>query len=671
MANVLQFIIDIQSRQNGVIRQVQQVQDKVDAADRSVQRLGGRFSGLKSALMSLPGAQFFTNPIVAMGAGTGIIAKMGMDADKTAVSFNVLTGSMEEGSRLLGVLNKYADDTIYERLGTQEAAKTMLGFGVSLEHVADDLKMLGDVAMGDKQRMSQLALVFGQVAAAGKLQGQDLLQLINAGYNPLLDISAMTGKSVGELRDEMSKGNISFEMLRQAFRRATSEGGKFHNMTNEIAKTPYGRWQQLLGEFNSKLLEMYRIIQPALIPAMDGLSTIMSMATPVIQAVGTGIGWVRDNIDWLMTVLIPYASAWAVYNGYMFVSTSILKGWTVAQWAQVTALIAAEKAQKLLNLAMWKNPVFWVTGAVALLATTIMTCWNKFAGFRAAIKAVGDAFRDLGGVIASFLMARLRGVLSGMGRIASAMGKLLKGEFRAAWSEASQGAKELVGLNDLKNLAQGVWQVADDDLSGRYYKHRLITEQWDDHRANTGQTSSVSIPGAAPDWAAWKTPYPSPYRPESPITTAWEAQREGSPAGRLQQTATDRTVRQTVETVKPIAVPLMLDNKQWEPETPWKQWTPPGKPQQDSNPLSVPKAAAGTSGQQKAAAQEVPTDNRGKGSEQAVTGGTRNTQITMHIGKFFDSLNVTMADRTDTREIQRIILESINRSLEIASSAAR
>ena len=141
MANILQFIIDIQSRQNGVVQQVQRVQNKLEDTDRSVQKLNGRLTGLKSALMSLPGAEFFTNPIVAMTAATGIVAKMGMDADKTAVSFNVLTGSMEKGSKLLGQINKYADDTIYDRLGTQEAAKTMLGFGVSLENVMGDLKM--------------------------------------------------------------------------------------------------------------------------------------------------------------------------------------------------------------------------------------------------------------------------------------------------------------------------------------------------------------------------------------------------------------------------------------------------------------------------------------------------------------------------------------------------
>ena len=593
MANTLQFIIDIQSRQNGVVQQVQRVQNKIDDADRSVQKLNGRLTGLKSALMSLPGAEFFTNPIVAMTAATGIIAKMGMDADKTAVSFNVLTGSMEKGSKLLGQINKYADDTIYDRLGTQEAAKTMLGFGVSLEDVMSDLKMLGDVAMGDKQRMSQLALVFGQVAAAGKLQGQDLLQLINAGYNPLLDMSALTGKSVSDLRDEMSKGNITFEMLRQAFQRATGEGGKFYNMTNAIAETPYGRWQQLVGEFNSKLLEMYQIIQPALIPAMNGLSAILSMTTPIIKAVADGIGWVRDNLDWLSVILIPIGTAWAAYNGYMFVSTTILKGWTIAQWAQVTAMIAAEKAMKLLNLAMWKNPVFWITGGIMLLGTAIYTCWKKFAGFRAAVWSTLDIIKKFAILIKDFVIDRIKSILSGIGRLGSAIAKLFKGQFKEAWAEAKQGAKEIIGGEDIKKMAQGAVGIAQGSRQN-YYSHL-------DRENGVKKFNRVAN-------------LPSPYDPSKP---------------------------------------------QWEALAP--KWQPG---------ISTPVAAAGTSGE-KSSGSTPPTDSNGKGSEQVVTGGTRNTQITMNIGKFFDYLNVTMMDKADDREIQRIVLESINRSLEIATSAAR
>lgn len=572
--NILQFLIDIRGRDNGVIGQVTRLQDRLDAADRSANRLSTTIGGrLRTAIMSLPGAEFFTNPIVALTAGVGVVAKLGMDADKTAVSFNVLTGNLEKGSTLLGQINKYADETIYDRLGTQEAAKTMLGFGVSLENVMGDLKMLGDVAMGDKNRMSQLALVFGQVAAAGKLQGQDLLQLINAGYNPLLDMSALTGKSVSELRDEMSKGNISFEMLRQAFQRATGEGGKFYNMTNEIAKTPFGRWQQLVGEFNQKLLEMYQIIQPALIPAMNGLSTILQLTTPVIKGLSGMVAWIGSNMEWLLHIVLPLTAAWAGYNTYIFISTSILKGWTVAQWAQVTAMIAAEKAQKLLNLAMWKNPIFWVVGAVAALTSAVVFCWNKFAGFRAFIYTAWQTVKDFGANLKRYLIDRFWELIGAIGSAGKALVKLVKGDFEGAWESAQDTVKKFYGVDSTVKLVKATQRTA--ARTSIWYDDNLRREQ----SRQKAKEAAISDP---------------------------EAMAGTSPSG----TGTN-----------------------------------------------------GTSG-------TVPPSDGGKANE-ITAGGTRNTQITVNITKFFDYLNVTMMDKTDTTEIQRVILEAMNRSLETAMSSAR
>ena len=601
MANILQFIIDIQSRQNGVVQQVQRVQNKIDDTDRSVQKLNGRLTGLKSALMSLPGAEFFTNPIVAMTAATGVVAKLGMDAGKTAVSFDVLLGSQTKSAEMLKEMNRYAADSPYSRLGVQEAAKTMLGFGVQADDVMGSLKVLGDIAMGDSERFKGLALVFSQVAAAGKLQGQDLLQLVTNGYNPLIDISKLTGKSVAELRQDMTDGKISFDLMRQAMVLATSEGGKYYKMNDKIAKTPFGRFGQLVDQTKDTMLELYKIIEPFLIPTFDLLSGLLTKSVSIIRAVADGIGWVRDNLDWLSVILIPIGTAWAAYNGYMFVSTTILKGWTIAQWAQVTALIAAEKAMKLLNLAMWKNPVFWITGGIMLLGTAIYTCWKKFAGFRATIKGAWDAIWDLGVLIKDFIASRIQGLLSGIGRIGSAIAKLFKGEFKAAWDEAKKGAKEIIGADDFTKMARGAVGVVSDAAAGRYYQKRLDAEYRKERKGKPIRQM------------------PSPYDPNKPQWEAWAPKWEGGIA----------------------------------------------------NMISDPKAASGTNDGTDSNSSTPPTDSSGKGSEQAVTGGTRNTQITMNISKFFDYLNVTMMDKADSREIQRIVLESINRSLEIATSAAR
>lgn len=569
--NILQFLIDIRSKDNGVISQVTRLQDRLNDADRSANRLSSTIGGkLRTAIMSLPGAEFLTNPIVALTAGIGVVSKLGMDADRTAVSFEVMLGSQQKAADMLNQMNRYAADSPYSRLGVQEAAQTMLGFGVEQQKVIRSLKMLGDIAMGNSERFKGLALVFSQVAAAGKLQGQDLLQLISNGYNPLNDISRLTGKSMSELKDEMSKGNISFDLMVQAMQSATSQGGKFYGMVDRIAQTPFGRLGQLVDQFKDTMLSLYKVIEPLLIPAFDLLSNIMTHSLPVIEGMQKGVRWLIDNFKTLAPYIYTAAAAWAGYNTYMFVSTTILKGWTVAQWAQVTAMIAAEKVQWLLNVAMSANPIGLVIAAVAALTAGVIYCWNKFAGFRAVVLTVWDTITGFGKAIKDAVVDRFWEIVDGIGAVGKAMVSLIKGDFEGAWQQAQTGARKLVGVESAQRFVGSASAVV--NKTGTLYQQHLSRET-------------------------------------------------------AKQKAKDAAIGDS-------------------------------------------KAVAGTTTGNVPFGTSAQTDASGKANE-ITTGGTRNTQITVNITKFFDYLNVTMMDKADTAEIQRVVLECMNRSLETAMSAAR
>lgn len=569
--NILQFLIDIRSKDNGVISQVTRLQDRLNDADRSANRLSSTIGGkLRTAIMSLPGAEFLTNPIVALTAGIGVVSKLGMDADRTAVSFEVMLGSQQKAADMLNQMNRYAADSPYSRLGVQEAAQTMLGFGVEQQKVIPSLKMLGDIAMGNSERFKGLALAFSQVAAAGKLQGQDLLQLITNGYNPLNDISRLTGKSMSELKDDMSKGNISFDLMAQAMQAATSQGGKLYGMVDRIAQTPFGRFGQLVDQFKDTMLSLYKVIEPLLMPSFDLLSSIMTHSLPVIEGMQKGVRWLIDNFKTLAPYIYTAAAAWAGYNTYMFVSTTILKGWTVAQWAQVTAMIAAEKVQWLLNVAMSANPIGLVIAAVAALTAGVIYCWNKFAGFRAVVLTVWDTITGFGKAIKDAVVDRFWEIVDGIGAVGKAMVSLIKGDFEGAWQQAQTGAKKLVGAESAQRFVGSASAVV--NKTGTLYQQHLSRET-------------------------------------------------------AKQKAKDAAIGDS-------------------------------------------KAVAGTTTGNVPFGTSTQTDASGKANE-ITTGGTRNTQITVNITKFFDYLNVTMMDKADTAEIQRVVLECMNRSLETAMSAAR
>nr|WP_269456685.1 tape measure protein [Vaginimicrobium propionicum] len=122
-----------------------------------------------------------------------------------------------------------------------KATQTLMGFGMSAEESQVRLKQLDDISQGDAGKFESLTLAFAQMSSTGKLTGQDLNQMINAGFNPLEEISRKTGKSIGELKEEMAKGAISADMVADAFASATSEGGRFYGAMDAQSKTFSGQ----------------------------------------------------------------------------------------------------------------------------------------------------------------------------------------------------------------------------------------------------------------------------------------------------------------------------------------------------------------------------------------------------------------------------------------------
>lgn len=143
------------------------------------------------------------------GALNGI-TEAGLAAELQLMNLKTLFGgNADAAADMYERISDYGKVTPYDKAGLLEAQRTMMSFGLSGEAAFSTLKQIGDIAMGDSQKMQSLALAFAQMSSTGKLTGQDLMQMINAGFNPLNEISKQTGKSVGELKEEMSKGAIS------------------------------------------------------------------------------------------------------------------------------------------------------------------------------------------------------------------------------------------------------------------------------------------------------------------------------------------------------------------------------------------------------------------------------------------------------------------------------
>jgi tape measure domain-containing protein len=200
-----------------------------------------------------------TVPLLAMATAA---VKSSATMEMLEASFTTMLGSADKAIALMTELKTMAAKTPFETTDLANASKTLLQFGITGEKIIPTLQMLGDISQGNNQKFNSLALVFGQMSSAGRLMGQDLLQMINAGFNPLKVISDKTGVSMAVLKDRMSKGAISAKEVTDAFKDATSEGGRFYKGMDTASRTLEG----LLSTLKDDVLTAGRAFADAFIP---------------------------------------------------------------------------------------------------------------------------------------------------------------------------------------------------------------------------------------------------------------------------------------------------------------------------------------------------------------------------------------------------------------------
>lgn len=586
MDSVLKFLIKLQADGGNVLTVSRQTSNQLDEISRRARATGARlreafsFSSLKSSLMSIPGMALLTNPYALAAGAVGAITKIGAEAEQTSVAFTTLVGSETKAKGMLDEIAKFAAASPFGKLDLTENAKTMLNFGVETGRVLPLLKQLGDISGGNKDRLQSLSLVLGQVSAAGRLQGQDNLQFINAGFNPLQELAKMTGKSYAELQDKMSKGQITFENVTQAIRYATGAGGKFFGMMDKQSQTAAGKFATVKDIVIQQAVDIYGKLQPLISKILDLLIKIVPVISSGIMKVIHGIEHVIDfvlrfktEIGYLAAVIgvaavvfNAHAIAMTAYAAVMGIVTAATRIWTGVQW--------------LLNVAMSANPIGLIIIGIAALVAAVVYCWNKFAGFRAFILTMWDTLKGFGNIIKEYVINRFNDMLSGLGKLGEALRKLFTGDFKGAASAATEGLKKLSGAESVAKAVSGTKQLI-GKVGGNYQAHLQNERNKDKKKQAAGSGNKISTPG---------------------LVGSTEA--------------------------------IVFGKEK------------PGK------------GKKGHKGGRKSA-------------EEIATGGTRNTSINMHIGKFFDNINVYMNDKTDTAELERTILQSINRALAIATSTDR
>lgn len=393
------------------------------AYEAGIKSATGAIKQLSGALGAL-GIGFSALKLVEAGKNA---IKASSNFEQANISFEVMLGSAEKAQKLVRDLEQMGNVTPFETQDLLEASKVLLNFGVSLEEIMPDLQMLGDISGGNKDKMQSLTLAFAQMSSAGRLMGQDLLQMINAGFNPLQVMSEKTGKSMAELKEAMGKGQISVNAVRQAFVDATSEGGRFYGMMDKQSQSLEG----LSSTMNDAYTLMTRSISDLALPL---LKEQVVEITNVINGLTANIAKMREwaaanqstveSIKSLITILSVAAIGTftiqrgvtgliAAYTGLVAISGKVTYSQiaisALLQGQVKVAFAAATAGVKAFTAALLANPIGLIIGGIAIaigaLIGYVTNCNRQFKELTKNNQALVDG---MGQTIASTEAAEKR-----------------------------------------------------------------------------------------------------------------------------------------------------------------------------------------------------------------------------------------------------------------------
>lgn len=296
---------------------------------------------------------------LAVIGGAGVLKALGSEIIRVRGEFQSMQTTIETmvgkdvAGKLMPQIKELAKISPLAMTDMVGAEKMMLGFNIQAEDTIKYLKALSDISMGESGKFNSLTLAFSQMSATGKLMGQDLNQMINAGFNPLQTISEKTGKSIATLKDEMSKGAISAEMVQQAFIDATSAGGKFYNMSENASQTINGQMSMMQDAWDSVFNELGTKSEGVI---MDGIQ----MTTSLIE-----------NYETVGKVLAGLVVTYGTYRTAVMLVAAAESKHTLVEIGLTNVRILARKAQLALNAAMLTNPYVALATVVIGLTTAM------------------------------------------------------------------------------------------------------------------------------------------------------------------------------------------------------------------------------------------------------------------------------------------------------------
>lgn len=436
------------------------------------------------------------------------VVKSGVDYNATMQSyltnFKVMLGSEEQAAAKLAEIRKMAASTPFSLDDLTSGTQTLLQFGIAVDDTTGVLQQLGDISLGNADKLQTLVRAYGKMSSAQKVTLENVTMMIDAGFNPLNQICNATGESMADLYKRISDGKVSFAELESAVASATSQGGQFYNGMLEASQTFSGRMSTLKDNVSALTGEL----TGGLFEALGELVVKVNEATVSFLDDEEKMSQLKDTLGALASVVTAAGTAFVAYKGYLALTTAA----TIAHTTYTAAMTAAHKAaatgatglklaQAALNAVINANPVGLLVSALAALAAGFVTAYHTSETFRNAVDSAFDWIKDkaqtaIGAVVdwINELDAKLKGAAAALSNLKNGF-EAAKQAYNAAYNDSMDGynqAKMDKAAQKRKQLHEERVRQSQKEKAAAEAAAAASTEAATTITSNAGKTASAA-----------------------------------------------------------------------------------------------------------------------------------------------------------------------------------
>lgn len=391
------------------------------------------------------------------------VVKSGVDYNATMESyltnFKVMLGSEEAAATKLSEIRKMAASTPFSLDDLTSGTQTLLQFGIAADDTTGVLQRLGDISLGNAEKLQTLTRAYGKMSSAQKVTLENVNMMIDAGFNPLNQICDATGESMSDLYKRISDGKVSFSELEAAVEAATSQGGQFYNGMLEASQTFSGRMSTLKDNVSALTGEL----TSGLFAALGDLVVKLNEVVVSFLDSDEKMAQLKETIGIATTVVAAAGTAFLTYKGYVAAATAIEVIHTAATTAMTAAHKAAEAgatglavAQAGLNAVLKANPIGLVVSLLAALAAGLVTAYKTSETFRNAVNSAFASVKKIAqnaiGTVVDWineLVAKIRGAAAALANLKNGVGAA-----QEAYNAAYNGYMDNYNRSKLDKAAQ-------------------------------------------------------------------------------------------------------------------------------------------------------------------------------------------------------------------------